>query len=82
MEILIKIYLYQSSYNFRYVIFNTLYPIEKQKDIINNYEYDYTSLKKYFKINNVSINGKIINAYDTLEYDLLYEPKETLLTIF
>ena len=62
MEILIKIYLYQSSYNFRYVIFNTLYPIEKQKDIINNYEYDDTSLKKYFKINNVSINGKIINA--------------------
>ena len=70
------------SYNFRYAIFNTLYPIEKQKDIINNYEYDDTSLKKYFKINNVSINGKIINAYDTLEYDLLYEPKETLLTIF
>ena len=70
------------SYNFRYAIFNSLYPIEEQKNIINNYDYDDTNLKKYFKINNTSITGKIINAYDTLEYDLLFEPQTTTLTIF
>ena len=61
------------SYMFRYDIFNTLYDLEQQKSIIDNYEYQDTMLKDYYKINNIVLSGKIINTYDTLEDELMYE---------
>lgn len=61
------------SYMFRYEIFNSLYSLEQQKSIIDNYEYQDTILKDYYKINNIVISGKIVNTYDTLENDLIYE---------
>lgn len=60
------------SYMFRYDIFNALYDLEQQKSIIDDYDYQDTMLKDYYKINNIGLNGKIINAYDTLENDLIY----------
>ena len=30
-------------------------------------------LKDYYKINNIVLSGKIINTYDTLEDELMYE---------
>ena len=61
------------SYMFRYDIFNTLYDLEQQKSVIDNYEYQDTMLKDYYKINNIVLSGKIINTYDTLEDELMYE---------
>lgn len=61
------------SYMFRYDIFNALYGLEQQKSIIDNYEYQDTMLKDYYKINNISLSGKIINTYDTLESDLIFD---------
>ena len=58
---------------FRYDIFNALYTLEQQKSIVDNYEYQDTNLKDYYKINSIVISGKIINIYDTLENDLIYE---------
>lgn len=61
------------SYMFRYDIFNALYDLEQQKSIIDNYEYQDTMLKDYYKINNIVVSGKIINTYDTLENDLIFD---------
>lgn len=61
------------SYMFRYDIFNALYTLEQQKSIIDNYEYQDTNLKNYYKINSIVISGKIINTYDTLENDLIFD---------
>lgn len=58
---------------FRYDIFNALYTLEQQKSIIDNYEYQDTNLKNYYKINSIVISGKIINTYDTLENDLIFD---------
>ena len=69
------------SYMFRYEIFNSLYSLEQQKSIIDNYEYQDTILKDYYKINNIVISGKIVNAYDTLENDLIYEEYNKIISI-
>lgn len=63
------------SYMFRYDIFNTLYTLEQQKSIIDNYEYQDTILKDYYKINSIVLSGKIINAYDTLINDIIFDLK-------
>ena len=60
------------SYKLRYDVFITVYNEEKQKSILDTYEYQDTHLKQFYKINSVHIGGKLINAFD-IDDELFYD---------